>query len=212
MAETPSGILTSGGRIRSQVSEDHLGELPEFLSRVLQVRHLVLLIGAGASAHLGSPRIRGLSAEEVLAFLAENGESPDGQQGELIPRLFGEQEVDLERLMLFLVAASGVVKEAGSILLQGSEAEVDADSLNSLMLHLNRSLAKACDLPSDSIGTNAENPLASHREFFRRLLRIRRGDLPRVRVFTTNYDLLIERALDEAGIPYFDGFVGTVNR
>ena len=33
-----------------------------------------------------------------------------------------------------------------------------------------------------------------------------------MRVFTTNYDLVIERTLDDAGVPYFDGFVGTVNR
>jgi hypothetical protein len=29
-----------------------------------------------------------------------------------------------------------------------------------------------------------------------------------VEVFTTNYDLLSEQALEEAGVPYFDGFVG----
>ena len=31
-----------------------------------------------------------------------------------------------------------------------------------------------------------------------------------VEIFTTNYDLLIEKAMEEAGVPYFDGFVGTV--
>lgn len=30
-----------------------------------------------------------------------------------------------------------------------------------------------------------------------------------VEVFTTNYDLLIEQAFEELGIPYFDGFVGS---
>lgn len=29
-----------------------------------------------------------------------------------------------------------------------------------------------------------------------------------IEIFTTNYDLLIEQALEETGIPYFDGFVG----
>ncbi|MBR1231694.1 SIR2 family protein [Bradyrhizobium sp. AUGA SZCCT0182] len=32
-----------------------------------------------------------------------------------------------------------------------------------------------------------------------------------VEIFTTNYDLLIERGLEIAMVPYFDGFVGTVN-
>jgi hypothetical protein len=30
-----------------------------------------------------------------------------------------------------------------------------------------------------------------------------------IQIFTTNYDLLMEQALEEAEVPYFDGFVGT---
>ena len=30
-----------------------------------------------------------------------------------------------------------------------------------------------------------------------------------VELFTTNYDLLLERAMEEAGLPFFDGFVGS---
>jgi hypothetical protein len=48
--------------------------------------------------------------------------------------------------------------------------------------------------------------------FFRRLLGARRVDLPRLRIFTTNYDLLIEKALDALGIAYFDGFSGGVSK
>lgn len=35
----------------------------------------------------------------------------------------------------------------------------------------------------------------------------RQGENP-IELFTTNYDLLIEQALEETGLPYFDGFVG----
>lgn len=31
-----------------------------------------------------------------------------------------------------------------------------------------------------------------------------------VELFTTNYDLLVERAMEDAGLPFFDGFVGSV--
>jgi hypothetical protein len=31
-----------------------------------------------------------------------------------------------------------------------------------------------------------------------------------VEIFTTNYDLLLERALEDVGVPFFDGFVGSV--
>src|SRR5206468_2462821 len=32
-----------------------------------------------------------------------------------------------------------------------------------------------------------------------------------VEIFSTNYDLLIERGLEIALVPYFDGFLGSVN-
>lgn len=31
-----------------------------------------------------------------------------------------------------------------------------------------------------------------------------------IEIFTTNYDLLLEKAMEEVGVPYFDGFVGSV--
>jgi hypothetical protein len=40
------------------------------------------------------------------------------------------------------------------------------------------------------------------------------GTVPRARpieVFTTNYDLLLEQALEDVRVPYFDGFVGARN-
>ncbi len=32
-----------------------------------------------------------------------------------------------------------------------------------------------------------------------------------VEIFTTNYDLLFEKAMEKASVPYFDGFIGSVN-
>jgi hypothetical protein len=41
---------------------------------------------------------------------------------------------------------------------------------------------------------------------------LRSTTLPRAKIFTLNYDLLVERALDNIGVHYFDGFIGTINR
>ncbi len=58
----------------------------------------------------------------------------------------------------------------------------------------------AVDLPG---GNNAYTALA-------RWIRGARRGTP-VQVFTTNYDLLVEQALEQGQLPYFDGFVGSVN-
>jgi len=51
--------------------------------------------------------------------------------------------------------------------------------------------------------------LQLHAEFAAWLSSIQRAKP--AEIFTTNYDLLLERGLEIAQVPYFDGFVGTVN-
>jgi len=46
-----------------------------------------------------------------------------------------------------------------------------------------------------------------HKELLKRILS-RPLNLKRAKIFTTNYDLVIEKAMDELGIMYIDGFVG----
>jgi hypothetical protein len=46
------------------------------------------------------------------------------------------------------------------------------------------------------------NKLRAHKEFLRRSL-LRPVTLPRVKIFTTNYDLIFERCMDELSISYF---------
>lgn len=55
------------------------------------------------------------------------------------------------------------------------------------------------------------NPLSTHKQFLKKIL-TRPLNLRRPKIFTTNNDLLIEKAMDGLGIMYLDGFVGTTQR
>lgn len=63
----------------------------------------------------------------------------------------------------------------------------------------------------DSIVTHANKGLPGVETPYHRLARwvggVRRDRA--VELFTTNYDLLLEQALEEVGVPYFDGFMGS---
>lgn len=76
---------------------------------------------------------------------------------------------------------------------------LSAEALDILDQEICRSIATAvnCTLPS---GATPYNALA-------RLLKRRR--VPPAQIFTTNYDLLVEQALEFDQVPYFDGFVGS---
>lgn len=59
------------------------------------------------------------------------------------------------------------------------------------------------------VGVNPPNGLKSHYIFAHWLKTITRA-FP-LEIFTTNYDLLLERAMESAETPFFDGFVGSVH-
>ncbi len=57
-----------------------------------------------------------------------------------------------------------------------------------------------------------DNNLVSLYQLFYRKLLYRNPNLPKVNVFTTNYDLYSETALDNIGVLYANGFTGGVNK
>ncbi|MFF2678043.1 SIR2 family protein [Arthrobacter koreensis] len=191
----------------------------EHLSNLLQVQNLVVLIGSGASFHLGSPQTRNLNNASVKGLVSEAGGSVDATDMALLQHLNPGDDGDLERLLnaLQLAAALAMHTQGDAVTLgQGAEAQTfTVDELESLRHKIGSALVEACKLPrrlEDISPEHREDPLQAHRTFFSRLLRARRSNLPRPRIFTTNYDLVIERALDELGYPYVDGFSGTVDR
>lgn len=211
--------LFVGGELRaSGLDEAFYERLGRVLSSFLQVKHLNILLGAGASFHVGSPSIRKMSSEGIKEMMSRanlfSGMSVSA--AELLEALVeeGGGTVDLEDMLTMLSAAMTVLRATRStrMTVGGFEAEIAA--IEELRRLLNRSLANECDLPNEeqTDALERENPFRLHQDFFGKVLRARRSDLPRISVFTTNYDLMIERALDRSGVNYFDGFVGSIDR
>ena len=59
---------------------------------------------------------------------------------------------------------------------------------------------------------NGDHTVVGLYESFYRKLVLRDRSLPRPWVFTTNYDLFNETAMDRLGLPYTNGFSGVVER
>lgn len=208
-----TSIFFSGGRGRFKIQGDD-GErrLAESLGQLVQVNQLCVLVGSGASFHLGSPRIRTIELEQLEELCAAAAVSLTGPQQALLSHLVAGP-TDVERLLGQLTSAIGYATSFGLEELEIGGKPFDVATVRELFGAVNVALATACDLPSGSIDEPFDDdPWLAHREFFRRVLGSRRPDAPRVKVFTTNYDTVIEQALDSCGVRYFDGFVGGVTR
>lgn len=215
----PKGLFILGGIVKEVITAPEPQAVREHLASLLQVKNLVVLLGSGASFHLGSPKTRGLTNVQVLALIEDVGGEPTTADRELLATINPIDSGDLEKLLNGLQLASSLAAQAGQdVVTLGSGPDAKSyprDQIDGLRRRINRAFAEACRLPRAGRSLDAPfdaDPLLAHRTFLSRIIRNRRASLPRPRVFTTNYDLAIERALDDLGYPYIDGFSGTVDR
>lgn len=147
-------------------------------------RHVCAFIGAGASKACGLPDVKGLEAR-VKATLK-------GADLDAFMRLLDRRNI--EQVLSRLRRIANLVK--------GDE------TVDSLTARQAAELDKAvCQAIVDALNIGAANlaPMSLLAAW------AARADYRYpVEIFTVNYDLLLETALEKHGVPYFDGFVGNL--
>ena len=157
-------------------------------------RKLAFFFGGGTSMSAGLPGIKELTME-VAKELKDNFK---GQFGKIKKELPGDANVEdvLDRIRIYreLIAESTTAEFAG---IKGKEAAKKLD-------------ATICQLIAKSVSVPTFDRMKAHRIFAQwlRILYCNRN-WP-VEIFTTNYDVLFESSMEEIGVPFFDGFVGSV--
>lgn len=161
------------------------------MAQYLQVENLNFLIGAGCSSHvldgieMGIPGMRSLYED----FFDIN---PDFKiASENVKDKFDK---NLEKMLECL----GAVNVANQI------KEIDCQILDKIQLVQNFIREKIIE------GISGSDVTEFYRDFY--LKTVRNGRATPINIFTTNYDLYNERALDSLAFPYNNGFVGTYNR
>jgi len=154
-------------------------------------RRLILLCGAGTSQAVGIDGIAELSAH-VKAVLS-------GTQQEHYDRIVAELGTDSVEVVL------GRLRLCGELVGSSTTAEVNG-FVGQEAVEMDRAVCRAI---YNLVSIDPPKGLKAHAEFAAWMNSIQREYA--VEVFTTNYDLIIERGLEVAEVPYFDGFVGSVN-
>lgn len=149
-----------------------------------------LFLGAGASYEAGYPLMTTLTATVLQSF--------DRAQIDLLNQLVNDElncEIDVVSGNPNIEMISDLLAMRAVTL--GSEGEVYEQLLNKIREKIVETLQ------------NVKKPnLAYHLKLLESLRKIKEGQTGPLWIFTTNYDLLIERAAAEVGVPLYDGFVG----
>lgn len=147
-------------------------------------RHVCAFIGAGAAKSCGLPDVKDLEAK-VKAGLA-------GSDLAAFNRLLDGRNV--EQVLSRLRRIAGLVTGTETV---DSLTAAQADALDKCVC---QRIVSALDIASANLTPMSHFAAWAGRADYRHPIEI----------FTVNYDLLLETALEEHGVPYFDGFVGNL--
>jgi hypothetical protein len=183
----------------------------------LNAKNVAFLLGSGCSSHVDGDRQLGVPtmAPMAQAFLAKIGTDSDRSSmsradRDMLHETLGlsveadEYAKNLERLMEVLFSADFVLRRST----KPGLAEA-ATMVRSVIAKVTRHVFEACT--QGPFATGDETVLNTYKAFYRNLV-YRDRALPRPWIFTTNYDLFNETALDRLAVPYCNGFLGTVER
>ncbi|OAV73080.1 hypothetical protein Barb6_00557 [Bacteroidales bacterium Barb6] len=87
----------------------------------------------------------------------------------------------------------------------------DASKINHIIIEARNFILKKILNEKNVLNKSDESLNKIYKQFYRKLLS-RNSTLPRLNIFTTNYDLYSEKAMDLLGIHYVNGFTGGINK
>ena len=170
--------------------------LQKIIAEILQIENLSFFIGAGCSSNIVNDQEIGISTMYKLyeKFFEQNPEFE--VNGVLLNHKFDK---NLEKLMEFLLAVNIVNHE-----FIDDKKEIDNEIENKI------SLVKKFLLEEVKQGLGSNKVKELYKSFYSRISQRNRRNP--INIYTTNYDLFNEMALDELGFPYNNGFMGTYKR
>ena len=159
-------------------------------------RNLGFFMGAGTSMAVGLPGI------DKLSELVEKSLSSDAYKKNF-KQIKSEISTDSPNVELVLNRIR-LVRELLSDDIKKLHNGISGEDIKNLDLEVCRAIHQAVDT------TKIED--TSPHEMFSQWLHssYARRSTP-VEIFTTNYDLMFENAMEKTSVPYFDGFIGGVN-
>ena len=184
----PNMVKVFKGAVKNELEET---VVQQEMASYLQLDNINFLIGAGCSSHivdgteLGIPGMRKLYDD----FFKENADfSAAGL------KLKDRFDSNLEKML----EALGAIQVANEIVAIDKDIDEKIDTVRKFIR------SKIIE------GLHGKEVLSIYKDFYKRMISESRK--APINIFTTNYDLYNEQALDSLGLPYNNGFTGTYKR
>lgn len=199
----------------NQPDKDPIAIIKKELSKVLESRNLSFLIGSGCSTGKhGIPTMKQLAETFFLVDKERINELSENLQEYLLPddsiKILEHFKINIEvePFKSNLEAFLGTLYSMKYYYEQIDDKQ-NLHKVSQVIFQTKKFILYQC-LNIENEGRDSEI-LNNYKNFYRKLS-LRDSNLPKPNIFTTNYDLYSEKAMDELGITYTNGFSGFVER
>src|SRR5690554_6480977 len=196
--------------------EANLKKIQDSFLKVLDNKNLSFLIGSGCSSFEYAGSQIGIPVMAPLTKKFYESEAFNSYKDDLKTKFKIDAEDDkfatnLELFLSTLHSLSFFLSKQSSSAEDNSLKKVE-DLIREARNFLLRKCLNETNSKSKKDEPSIDAPLLDlYKEFYRKLL-TRNSTLPRLNIFTTNYDLYSERAMDDLGIHYVNGFTGGIQK
>ena len=175
-------------------------ETQQRIKKYLELENVSILAGAGASYHLGIPTMKNSFNDLKKHAKVKNK----------ITKYFESPENKTLEDLLNCLQADRFIKQ---------HKNKKDNTIDKTIKNIQRYLFKECNIEQLKLTRLSEyideklrkNTYHYHEILIKKLLQ-RPNNLKRVNLFTTNYDMAFDYALDNLGVHYINGFMGVHNR
>ena len=178
----------------SDTVEAGINKVSHKISELMNIKNVHFLLGAGASAGAIPTMSNMLDKIKAEAQLPENT-----QLTSVLDKLITSTSNNLEQILGLLYSNQAYLNGIG-----------ESDVINSHLIKIiEKNIFESVNINMSS--DEAKKSLEIYKGFYHKLS-LRNKDLSRINIFTTNYDLLSETALDHFNINFNNGFGGGLTR
>lgn len=203
-------------------NEESIKKIQEAFLKVLDNKNLSFLLGSGCSSYEIEKKVEDSNTSNikkeqigipVMAPMAKEfynlSEFEENKEWLLRKLKIDVEDKNFEKnLEAFLSVLHSLSFYHSKI---NNEADEDARKINQAIKEARNFILEKC-LNEKNIKDKRDSELLEvYKTFYKKLL-TRNSTLPRLNIFTTNYDLYSERAMDSLGIHYANGFTGGISK
>ena len=188
-----NGIEKSNRDQDDNKKDNRIDQIQKDIVKIFSSSHLSFLLGAGCSTN-AIPTMKEMWEE----LFDENEKIKLDEE----IKSFNEKEKNLEKLLELLLAKQFYLEKT-----ETSEKTEISESINEIKKHI----FDCATLQKTEEKTKEKEVEKLYQSFYKKLM-YRENNLSKVNIFTTNYDLFNEKAMDDLGIIYCNGFSGNINR